>query len=63
MRLLDPNRYGSTDYAPAPTVVALQSNSQCLPVSELLIIRTLATAKPRAEPGADLEHFNMFGAF
>jgi hypothetical protein len=41
------------------------TDSQCLTVSELLIISTLLMAKPRAEPGAeaeaDSEHFDTFG--
>jgi hypothetical protein len=39
-----------------PAVDALHTDSQCLqclPVSRLLIISTLATAKPRAEPEAE----------
>ncbi len=52
----------------APAVGAPHTDSQYLPVSELLIISTLATAKPRAEPEAEAEaeadskHFNTFGA-
>ena len=49
----------------APAVGAPHTDSQCLPVSELLIISTLATAKPRAEPEAeaeaDSEHFDTNG--
>jgi hypothetical protein len=51
----------------APAVGAPYTDSQCLPVSELLIISTLATAKPRAEPEAEAEadskHFDTNGAF
>jgi hypothetical protein len=50
----------------APAVGAPNTDSQCLPVSELLIISTLATAKPRAElepePEPDSKHFDTFGA-
>jgi hypothetical protein len=49
----------------ARAVGALHTDSQCLPVSELLIISTLATAKLRAEAEAeaeaDSEHFDTFG--
>jgi hypothetical protein len=51
----------------APAVGAPHTDSQCLPVSELLIISTLATAKPRAEAEAEAEadskHFDTNGAF
>jgi hypothetical protein len=46
----------------ARAVGAPHTDSQYLPVSELLIISTLATAKPRAEPEADSKHFDIFGA-
>ncbi len=48
-----------------PAVGAPHTDSQCLPVSEILIISTLATAKPRAEAGAeaDSKHFDTNGAF
>jgi hypothetical protein len=49
----------------ARAVGAPHTDSQRLPVSELLVISTLATAKPRAEAEAeaeaDSEHFDMFG--
>ncbi len=49
----------------APAIGAPHTDSQCLPVSELVIISTLATAKPRAEPeaGADSKNFDTNGAF
>ncbi len=51
----------------ARAVGAPHTDSQCLPVSELLIISTLATAKPRseaeAEAEADSKHFDTNGAF
>ncbi len=50
---------------PITTVGALHTDIQCLPVSELLIINILATAKPRAEAEAEAaagsEHFDTFG--
>ncbi len=48
---------------PASAVGAPHTDSQCFPVSELLIISTLATAKPRAEAEAeaDSENFDTFG--
>ncbi len=48
---------------PARAVGAPHTDIQCLLVSELLIISTLATAKPRAEPEADSKHFDTDGAF
>jgi hypothetical protein len=55
----------SSGPASARAVVAPHTDSQCLPVSELLIISTLVTAKPRAEAQAeaeaDSEHFDTFG--
>jgi hypothetical protein len=45
----------------APAASALHTDIQCLPVSGLLIISTLATAKPKAE--ADLKHFDNNRAF
>jgi hypothetical protein len=49
----------------ASTVGAPHTDSQCLPLSELLIISTLATAKPRAEPEAESnsKHFDTNRAF
>ncbi len=51
----------------APAVGAPHTDSQCLPVSELLITSTLAMAKPKAEPEAEAEadskHFDTNGAF
>jgi hypothetical protein len=44
-----------------PAVGAPHTDSQCLLVSELLIISTLAMAKPRAE--ADSKNFDTNGAF
>jgi len=50
----------------SPAVGAPHPDSQCLPISELLIISTLAMAELRAEPeaeaAADSKHFDTFGA-
>ncbi len=46
----------------ARAVGAPHTDSQCLPVSELLIISTLATAKPRAEPEAEAEADSLIQA-
>ncbi len=54
---------------PARAVGAPHIDIQCLPVSELLIISTLVTAKPMAEVEAEAEaeedskHFDTDGAF
>jgi hypothetical protein len=43
-----------------PAVGAPHTDGQCLPVSELLIISTLARAEPEVE-AADSEHFDTDG--
>jgi len=52
--------------SPTRACAPLHNDSQCFPVTELLIINTLATAKPRAEPEAeaeaDSEHFDKWYA-